>query len=76
MLLGVQRQNVRSKIHLKNLVLVSDTHTVGKVVHVLNTALCDTDLEGVEICIHSFLTMALDGGEWSASNIARFTPGQ
>jgi hypothetical protein len=29
---------------------------------------------GVEVQPHSFLTMALDGGEWSASQPGHFTP--
>jgi len=32
--------------------------------------------EGVETEIHSFLTSALDGGEWSGSRTGRFTPGK
>jgi hypothetical protein len=31
---------------------------------------------GVEICLHAFLTPALDGGEWSASRPFRFSPGK
>jgi len=36
--------------------------------------------EGMEVCVHAFLTLALDGGEWSASRPGRFilrgkTPG-
>jgi hypothetical protein len=30
---------------------------------------------GVDIQIHVFLTSTLDGGEWSASRLSRFTPG-
>jgi hypothetical protein len=30
----------------------------------------------VEVYLHSFLTLALDGGEWSASRPGRFTPGE
>jgi hypothetical protein len=29
---------------------------------------------GVEVYIHVFLTLALDGGEWSASRPGHFTP--
>jgi hypothetical protein len=29
---------------------------------------------GVEVQLHTFLTPALDGGEWSASLAGRFTP--
>jgi hypothetical protein len=29
---------------------------------------------GVELCIHAFLTSALDGGEWSALRLSHFTP--
>jgi hypothetical protein len=29
---------------------------------------------GVEVLIHTFLTLALDGGEWSASRPSCFTP--
>jgi hypothetical protein len=29
---------------------------------------------GVEVYLHTFLTSALDGGEWSASHPGRFTP--
>jgi hypothetical protein len=29
---------------------------------------------GVEVQLHSFLTSALDGGEWSASRPGRFKP--
>jgi hypothetical protein len=29
---------------------------------------------GVEVQLHSFLTSALDGGEWSPSRLGRFTP--
>jgi hypothetical protein len=29
---------------------------------------------GVEIQLHTFLTLALDGGEWSASHPSHFTP--
>jgi hypothetical protein len=28
---------------------------------------------GVEVQFHAFLTSALDGGEWSASRLGRFT---
>jgi hypothetical protein len=31
---------------------------------------------GVDIYIHIFLTLALAGGEWSASRPGRFTPGE
>jgi hypothetical protein len=31
---------------------------------------------GAEIQLHAFLTSALDGSEWSASRIGRFTPGK
>jgi hypothetical protein len=30
----------------------------------------------VDVHIHIFLTLALDGGEWSASRPSRFTPGE
>jgi hypothetical protein len=30
--------------------------------------------EGLEVYIHIFLTLALVGGEWSASRPGRFTP--
>jgi hypothetical protein len=29
---------------------------------------------GVEVCLHAFLTSALDGGGWSASRPGRFIP--
>jgi hypothetical protein len=29
---------------------------------------------GVEVWLHSFLTSAVDRGEWSASRLGRFTP--
>jgi len=29
---------------------------------------------GVDIQLHTFLTLALDGGEWSASHPSHFTP--
>jgi hypothetical protein len=32
--------------------------------------------EGVKVQIHLFLTLALTGGEWSASRPGRFTPGE
>jgi hypothetical protein len=31
---------------------------------------------GVDVEIHIFLTLALVGGEWSASRPCRFTPGE
>jgi hypothetical protein len=31
---------------------------------------------GVDVYTHIFLTSAVDGGEWSASRPARFTPGK
>jgi hypothetical protein len=31
---------------------------------------------GVDVYIHIFLTSALAGGEWSASRLGRFTPGE
>jgi hypothetical protein len=31
---------------------------------------------GVDVQIHIFLTLALVGGEWSASRPGRFTPGE
>jgi hypothetical protein len=31
---------------------------------------------GIEVQLHSFLTSALDGGEWSTSRLGRFTPGK
>jgi len=58
-----------------NFVLASDTQC-GKVVLVLIKTLCHRDLEGVEVYIHSFLTLALDGDECSASNPCRFSPGE
>jgi hypothetical protein len=30
---------------------------------------------GMEVELHAFLTMAVDGGEWLASSIGRFTSG-
>ena len=30
-------------------------------------------IEGVEVQLHSFLTLALDGGEWSKSSPGLFT---
>jgi hypothetical protein len=30
----------------------------------------------VEVYLHSFLNLVLDGGEWSASSPSRFTPGK
>jgi hypothetical protein len=32
--------------------------------------------EGVDVKVHVFLTSALDGGEWSASDLCLFTPGE
>jgi hypothetical protein len=32
--------------------------------------------EGVDVYIHILLTSALAGGEWSASYLGRFTPGE
>jgi hypothetical protein len=32
--------------------------------------------EGVDVQIQIFLTLALVGGEWSASRLARFIPGE
>jgi len=31
---------------------------------------------GKEVYLHAFLTPSLDGGGWSASRSARFTPGE
>jgi hypothetical protein len=31
---------------------------------------------GVEVKLHAFLNSALDGGEWSASRLGHFTPGE
>ena len=31
---------------------------------------------GAEVLFHSFLTLAVDGGEWSTSLPGRFNPGQ
>jgi hypothetical protein len=31
---------------------------------------------GMDVQIHIFLTSALDGGEWSATRLYRFTPGK
>jgi hypothetical protein len=31
---------------------------------------------GEDVWIHTFLTSALDGGEWTASHPGRFTPGE
>jgi len=31
--------------------------------------------DGLEVQLHKFLTLALDGGEWSASLPGRFIPG-
>jgi len=31
---------------------------------------------GVEVQLHSFLTSAIDGGEWSASRSGRFAPNE
>jgi len=33
-------------------------------------------LEWVQVSLHSFLTAALDGGEWLTSGPSRFTPGE
>jgi hypothetical protein len=30
--------------------------------------------EGAEVKLRAFLTLTLDGGEWSASGLGRFTP--
>jgi len=30
--------------------------------------------KGVEVYLHAFLTLVLDGGEWSASRPGRFPP--
>jgi len=32
--------------------------------------------EEVKVQVHSFLTLALDGGEWSVSCPSHFTPGE
>jgi hypothetical protein len=32
--------------------------------------------EQVEVYLHSFLTLVLDGGEWSMSHLGRLTPGK
>jgi hypothetical protein len=34
------------------------------------------DYWGVEVYHHAFSTLALDGGEWSASRSSRFNPGK
>jgi hypothetical protein len=31
---------------------------------------------GIEVCLHSFLTSAIDGGECSASCCGQFIPGE
>jgi hypothetical protein len=31
---------------------------------------------GVEVQLHTFLTLALDGGKWSASRSCRYNPGE
>jgi hypothetical protein len=41
-----------------------------------NEALRLEGVWGVDGLIHIFLTSALDGGEWSASRLGRFTPGE
>jgi hypothetical protein len=30
--------------------------------------------EGEKVQLHAFLTLEIDGGEWSASRLGRFTP--
>jgi len=52
-----------------NFVLASDTQC-GKVVHVLIKTLCHLDLEGVEVYIHSFLTLALYGDDQLQTHVA------
>ena len=44
----------------------------GKVVYVR----CGRHIKEVEVCLHSFLTSLVDGGEWSTSRLGRFTPGK
>jgi hypothetical protein len=33
-------------------------------------------IKEVEVCLHSFLTSAVDGGEWSTSCLGHITPGK
>jgi hypothetical protein len=47
----------------------------GKVVPVHNQAPCHKDVRGSGGIAPAFSTLALDGGEWSASNPGCFTPG-
>jgi len=35
---------------------------------------CHEDVWGVEVQFHAFLTLALDGGEWSASHPGHSNP--
>jgi len=42
---------------------------------VLNQSTRHEDVWGVEVQLQSFLILALDGDEWSASHLGRFTPG-
>jgi hypothetical protein len=42
----------------------------------INQTPCHEDIWGNGGVVPSFLTVALDGGEWSASLPARFTPGE
>jgi hypothetical protein len=48
----------------------------GKFVPVLNYAPRHEDVWGSGDIAPPFLTLALDGGEWSASCPSRFTPGE
>jgi len=45
----------------------------GKAVPVLHQVPCHENA-GVEVQIHTFLTLELDVGEWSASRRSRFNP--
>jgi hypothetical protein len=48
----------------------------GKVVLMLNYELYHEDVLGSGGIAPLFLTSALDGGQWSASRLGRFAPGE
>jgi hypothetical protein len=48
--------------HCRNSVIVSDTKYKVDVASLHTIKVC----RGLEVCLHSFLTLVLDGGEWTA----------
>jgi hypothetical protein len=60
-LISYNNENVNSKVNLSLGLIKRDALTIYRT---------------VEVWLHEFLPLALDGGKWSASGLSHFTPGE